>query len=522
MSFEKTSEFVPLVAAMRPYRAPAFENPAHKTLAVAVVAKVTFTLVAGAPMRLSDPIALCRADQFRDDDPRASLRAASDLAPRLAAAEVTLVGSAHTTQPTERARARLAVFRGQRPLVDKTLLVTGDRANAAAAPRPFTSMPLVWERAFGGPTLRDNPCGMGAQPDLMGNTVPPNISYPEAPRANLPAGFGPIASGWQARRRLLGAGADALLRAPVLELDARLPVEYFNTAPTDQRLEALHGDERVVLEGIVKDTESFETYLPRAELVARIDHPAGGSMSVPLALDSVRLETDAMRAALVFRGSFTLMDESLAPKLRATVTLSLPQGYSGSVALDPLPPIAASQGSANAAIGTAELGGTIAGSATLAGAQAPSSLRVVPFEAAPNMARSPAAPAGPIAGAPWSPQPAPAVAPASRLATATLGGATGFSVPAPTEPLPAAALEPRRVPPTIPDAPSPPSPTIPDALETRPTEPAPLPGPPRAERAPDAPVFKNAPVEYDVKPAAPAPVPTRPRAPNLRDRLYKR
>ena len=82
---------------------------------------------------------------------------------------------------------RLGVYR-ERPLIDKTLHVFGDRSPPGAPPRPFRKIPLAWERAAGG---EDNPAG----------TSVPNVIDPADPLR--PAGFAPVPRHWAPRRRWL-------------------------------------------------------------------------------------------------------------------------------------------------------------------------------------------------------------------------------------------------------------------------------------------------------------------------------
>jgi hypothetical protein len=69
----------------------------------------------------------------------------------------------------------------------KVLLVTGDRewrsTISASEATPFTTLPVRWSRAFGGPLYSQNPVGRGFQPDsgpTPESRLLPNIEYPTA------------------------------------------------------------------------------------------------------------------------------------------------------------------------------------------------------------------------------------------------------------------------------------------------------------------------------------------------------
>ncbi len=78
-------------------------------------------------------------------------------------AGVLLTGHAHA--PAGRAVPSMSVRLGisrEKPVIDKTLHVFGARAAANASTiSPFQKMPLVYERAFGGAGVWENPVGVG-------------------------------------------------------------------------------------------------------------------------------------------------------------------------------------------------------------------------------------------------------------------------------------------------------------------------------------------------------------------------
>ncbi|XXY55211.1 DUF2169 domain-containing protein [Sorangium sp. So ce269] len=138
------------------------------------------------------------------------MRAASETAPYLPGAGVVLTGRAHAPRgaPVAALSARLALFR-DRPLLDKTIHVFGDVAPGSDTPGPFQTMPLVYERAQGGPSFPWNPVGLSdasadaLRPAMYSGRTRPNLVNPASP--HRPAGFGPIAPHWPLRRRLFGS-----------------------------------------------------------------------------------------------------------------------------------------------------------------------------------------------------------------------------------------------------------------------------------------------------------------------------
>lgn len=114
-----------------------------------LVAKATFTL-AGGVCRLDtdDPLPL-----FEEDEETEVGLLPADVRPRPQSTpfEVILVGSAQALHEQPVAALTVGLTVGS---VSKTMAVFGDRWWTAdgqmTQPRPFTSMPLTWDRAFGG------------------------------------------------------------------------------------------------------------------------------------------------------------------------------------------------------------------------------------------------------------------------------------------------------------------------------------------------------------------------------------
>jgi len=272
----------PLAMAARLWRSGQNRN-------ATIVVKATLTLVAKGVAALTEPEPVLADDVWSAGG---VLLALNELAPYLPGADILLTADAHAPTPTpiRRARARLLVKRGQERLVDKTLFVLGDLA-ATGEIVPFVRIGLAYDRAVGG---RDNPLGR-AQPGVI------DPSRPEAP-----AGFGPIPGSWPVRARLRGKADTRALEASIAELPTDLDAAYFHAAPPDQRVERLVGDETIELTGMHPRHEKFETRLPalRASLLV-------GGESVPLRLDTLRIDLSNERCYLLWRAIVPLEDEAL-------------------------------------------------------------------------------------------------------------------------------------------------------------------------------------------------------------------
>ncbi|QRK11094.1 DUF2169 domain-containing protein [Archangium violaceum] len=195
--------------------------------------------------------------------------------------------------------------------------ITGWRSSS---PEPFESMPLRYERSFGGPAPREgdrprayeerNPLGRGFHPegrDAVDQPLP-NLEEPlrllSAPTERVPpAGFGAIARAWQPRLAYGGTYDQKWIeqRAPLWPLD--FDVRFFQAAsPGLVATPWLEGGEPVVLSGLSPDG-TFSFHLSRPRLVASAVF-RDRTERRRLRLDAVLLEPDERLLRLYWRVAF--------------------------------------------------------------------------------------------------------------------------------------------------------------------------------------------------------------------------
>jgi hypothetical protein len=126
-------------------------------------------------------------------------------------------------------------------------------------------------------------------------------------------GMGPISRAWPQRRRWLdGIDATGLERAPV-EIPDALHWEYFQTAPPDQRLDGIVGDEWIMLGGMLRNRPRLRTQLPDGRAVARLyrttQAPPREGEPVALHADTVQVDMDRRRSSILWRGRVELQRE---------------------------------------------------------------------------------------------------------------------------------------------------------------------------------------------------------------------
>jgi hypothetical protein len=286
----------------------------------------TLYVVISASFELWPCLALCeeqsepvRSDDYYGEPGSSSLRYAGELHLGKPSTDVILVGQAHA--PGGKPVTELSV--GLR-VADREHMVHvfGDRqwqGLGPSTPAPFVSIPLVYERAFGGclrsegaPTVTEerNPVGVGL---ALAHGCPtrsdplPNIENPkrllDAGVLPTPAGFGCIAPSWLPRRSLAGTYDDEWQhsRAPYLpeDFDSR----YFNCASQGLTFERyLQGGEPLWLLGVSK-RGPLTTKLPICKL-GTVFVLRGQRYPRPNHLQTVLIEPDENRLRLTFHTEF--------------------------------------------------------------------------------------------------------------------------------------------------------------------------------------------------------------------------
>ncbi|WP_437999773.1 DUF2169 domain-containing protein [Sorangium sp. So ce185] len=474
-------------------------RPRPEAFALTVVCKATFALEPGRSRLAPAQEAPWEADVPWGDDPRASLWAASDLAPFKRRVDVLVVGHAHAPhgEPAASLVARLAIG-----AIDKRIEVHGQRAWTAGgqltAAAPFDRASLRWERAARG---RDgwNPVGIpaNAAPDARGLRPAPSLLPPGAelrgPAEPLPpAGFGPIAPSWperaaRLRRHAVTFGHDAWAERPLPE---DIDPGYFNAAPPDQQLDQLPAGERLVLAHLHPQHPELATVLegviPRASLLRGDAAP----QEMRLRCDTLWIDADRGICTLTWRGAVPL--RHAAEDVTVVVTAERPEAEA-ELAETLMPAVAASApergdagapapGAAGGALPAAMVSTLVpdlsaAGSSGVLPFVSPSALPFAPAAqgsagegsgapARPSGAAPSDRPSAPLPPAPAAPRPSAAASAleegADTLAPRTLtpGTLSAGLVPVPAEPLPFQAARAAAAPVPDPGIAPPPAPPL--------------------------------------------------------------
>ncbi|HLT35807.1 MAG TPA: DUF2169 domain-containing protein [Enhygromyxa sp.] len=288
--------------------------------AVLVVVKASFTIDQhGEPQLAESQVDVRLVDEPRPDCKHPSPLWDSDLC--LLKPRVDLLLDAIAYAPHGRAAEQVFVELhvmdpSSTSLLSKTLLVSGDRAwdgEAPTRPMPFVSMPLRWERAYGGTRSREqvderNPLGIGhlgaRSTDPSCRSELPNIEDPGATLirrdgSSVPAGFGTVARAWLPRRALAGTFDEGWKRRrwPLAPRD--FDPSFHQSAAPNQQLERYLGDEQVRLVNLTPEGE-WCFRLPRIDVPVHLLH-ADRLERAELRVDTVEIEPELRRVVVTGR-----------------------------------------------------------------------------------------------------------------------------------------------------------------------------------------------------------------------------
>jgi hypothetical protein len=313
------------------------------------VLKATYDIKATGLALAEDQLPLNLAGEPYGKPGESSYRYEPECAWPKLATDVVLVGSAVAPRPgtTE------MVVGFQVGRLQKAVRVLGDRAFYKSLgsvemtkPVPFERVPLQWERAFGGWDRSNpdqakhsveprNPVGVGFRGS--GTRFEEGLRCPnlEDPAQALkgwghrvtPMGFGFISPNWEPRTKFAGT-YDAVwerTRKPLLPKD--FDRRFFTAASAGLAGPGfLRGDETVTASGVTRaGAVSFR--LPGAvELRVEVQRPNQADSPVPLALDTVVVDTDAAKVFLFWRGQLVLRREPLEVRAMRVRSAALPGG----------------------------------------------------------------------------------------------------------------------------------------------------------------------------------------------------
>ncbi len=260
-------------------------------------------------------------DEYWGEPGQSSIKIASDFHTGKPATDIVMLGSACAPEQRQVRQLEVKLSVGQ---LSKSVRVTGDRVwqnGQISSTKPFFSMPLVYERAFGGRHDIDEETYLAEERNLVGcgfagkrsakdmeGLALPNIEEPtdliryynDTP---VPAGFGFCSPNWLPRRQFAGTYDDAWqkTRAPYLPQD--FDKRFLNAAHPDLIYPGyLQGGEPFSVSNMHPDGV-INAVLPQVSVVCGISLQ-GQSHKPPMNLETVILEPNEKRLSMVWRAAF--------------------------------------------------------------------------------------------------------------------------------------------------------------------------------------------------------------------------
>ena len=284
-----------------------------------VVIKATLTLRPSLSLA-PEQVPVTMADEYYGDPALSSLRAGSEMHIGKPGTDVLLIGHAHAPAGRQVSHMKVALSVAERR---KEILVSGDRTwqsdGTPSAPKPFETMPLVWERAFGGfhrlsdRTLAEerNPVGCGFAGKRSGSEMKqqpvPNLEDPATPLQKLgqianPVCFAPTSASWLPRRIHAGTYDQNWQRTRAPYLPADFDHRFLQCAAPEFAFDRyLAGGERIDIEGCAPDGPiSFQVPASPLDLTIQV---AGAPQRPSANLETLLIEPDANRLCMTWRAA---------------------------------------------------------------------------------------------------------------------------------------------------------------------------------------------------------------------------
>lgn len=291
-----------------------------------VVVRGKFKIVHGGVVELiedaTNPLVqgFMTADVFAEDDDERQGESLypSDFADFKPSAEVMLRGTCFTPlgRPLTECPVKFSVGSWSKALkvVGRRVFSDGLAGASASAPVPFSKMGISWANAFGGPGYEANPAGKGITSMELPNVEQLGVTMRSRSDRLEPAGYGPINPAWAARAKKVGKNYGAEWkkeRSPFYSDD--FDWTHFQSAPPDQWLKELKGDELVVFQNMHPEIQVLETRLPALRVRAFVKDLEGAKVrEVKLVLDTLFADLDDRAIYLTWRGLTEVREDDLA------------------------------------------------------------------------------------------------------------------------------------------------------------------------------------------------------------------
>jgi hypothetical protein len=316
---------------------------------IVVVVKGTFTIPKeGRELELADEqMPLIMADTFSGEPGLSATVYESEFSLFKPYCDVLVNGSAWAPRDRPSKRVRVGLRVGA---IDKQFDVVGDRTWEGGfptglrpgAPEPFKSMPVSYDRAYGGVddsnpdkivSYLPNIVGVGYHPSRPNRQIKgrplPNTEEPGRPVRSVkgryrPMSYGPLGRNFPPRPEYAGTYDEKWLERGFPFLPADFDTRYFQSAPPDQQMKHPRGGLGVELTNLTPNGRTTFR-LPSIEVPVELTDASFERHETQGSLDTIVIEPDVGRAMLVWRASRPLKRNML--EMRQIVVGRMTNGW---------------------------------------------------------------------------------------------------------------------------------------------------------------------------------------------------
>jgi len=305
------------------------EPSGRESLVVVVKGTFRLPLDGEAPQFAAEQAPLIDADTFSGEPGFSAPVYECDYAPFKPRCDVILNGSAYAPRGRLTRRVTVSLRAGT---IAKSFDVVGNRnwvgallGVVAGPPEPFASMPVSYDRAFGGidsahpdPArhryYERNHAGVGFHVQLerefidgapMPNTEEAGRSITDPRGSYRPMAFGSIGRAWQPRPKLAGTYDQNWLDNIFPFLPPDFDPRYYQAAPEDQQIDYPRGGEEIVLQNLTPNGYvAFQ--LPAIDVPIVYYRKNAENEETQAVIDTIVLEPDLGRFTMTWRSSLPL------------------------------------------------------------------------------------------------------------------------------------------------------------------------------------------------------------------------
>lgn len=293
-----------------------------------VVVKGTFKIPAPEEEAVlaDEQLPLIEADTFTGEPGLSAPIYESDYCLRKPKCDVLLLGSAHAPERKPVRKMQVGMHIGP---ITKIIEVVGNRTwsgmlKSPGKPEPFVTMPITYDRAYGGiddsnpkkaKAYNSNLAGVGYYPNRsaseLKNLPVPNLQEPDKDIDDVsgnygPMSFGPIGRSWAPRPAYAGTYDKKWLEETFPFLPEDFDDRYFQAAPEDQQMNYPKSGELVSLVNLTPNRSKCRFNLPLIELPITFFPKKGKYFKSEAVVDTLVFEPDRDRFSIVWRTSVAL------------------------------------------------------------------------------------------------------------------------------------------------------------------------------------------------------------------------